>query len=166
MNGSTLRINLKGWQETWVMKSFADIARPISVQKFMFMFDQDASLVAPWHMVPTELGRSHEAIMEASSAGEHHANGVVECAVQMVGGVQRTHKLASEQTYGREIQADHAVSLRLIMYAAAKVSLLDVGSKGRIAYERFCDKQHVEELLKGAHSDLRFECTRCTSARV
>ena len=50
-------------------------------------------------MFSRELGRPHEAIMEARPAGEHHPNGVMECVVQMVGGMLRAHKLAPEQKF-------------------------------------------------------------------
>ena len=100
-----------------------------------------------------------------TSAGEHHTKGVMERAVQMVGGMLRTHKLASEETYGREWQADHVVSLRLIMYAAVVISVLDVGSKGRTAYQRFRDNMW-KSCSKVCTLTCDSKAQRCTSVRV
>ena len=55
---------------------------------------------------------------------EHQSNGVVERAVQTIGGLIRTHKLALEQSCSKELEADHAVIPWLIIFAAVMVSFV------------------------------------------
>ena len=86
--------------------------------------------------VNEELGESYEIIVENSPVGGHESNGVIERAVQTVGGMIRTHKLALEKSYDKEITADSVVIQWLIMHAAVMVSLFEIGSDGRTAYER------------------------------
>ena len=80
-----------------------------------------------------ELGGSHDVIMEASPVNEHQSNGVVERAVQTVGGMIRTHKLALEQSFSKELEADHVVIPWLIMHAAVRFSLFELCSDRRTA---------------------------------
>lgn len=64
--------------------------------------------------------------MESSAVNEHQSNGVVERAAQTVGGMVRTHKLALEEAYQREVEADHVAIPRLILHVGMMISLLEV----------------------------------------
>ncbi len=84
--------------------------------------------------------------MELSPVNEHEANGTIERAVQTVGGMIRTHKLALEQSYGQLLEAGHVGVPWLILHSAVMVSLFEVGSDGRTAYERTRGKRYRQEL--------------------
>ena len=85
-------------------------------------------------------------IMEASLLNEHQSNGVVEHAVQTLGAMIRTRKLAFEQSYSKELDADLVVLLWLAKHAAVTVSLFEIGSEGRTVYERSRDKPYRERV--------------------
>ena len=74
--------------------------------------------------------------MENSPVGDHESNGVIERTVQTVGGMIRTHKLALEKAYNKELEVENVVIQWLIIRAAVMVSLFEFGSDGRTAYER------------------------------
>ncbi len=84
--------------------------------------------------------------MEQGPVDDHEANGTVERAVQTVGGLIRTHKLALEQAYGHVLEAGHVVAPWLIAHAAVMPSLFEVGSDGLTAYERTRGKKYRPEL--------------------
>ena len=67
---------------------------------------------------------------------EHQANGVVERAVETVGGMIRTHELAIEESCSQELEAGHVVIPWLIMHAADMVSRFENSSDGKTACER------------------------------
>ena len=96
--------------------------------------------------VAAEISDSNELLMEASPANEHESNGAIEWAVQTVGGMFRTRKLAFELAYGKDIGAGHAVVPWLSMHAAALVSIYEVGSDGRATSERSRGKKCRREL--------------------
>ena len=71
-----------------------------------------------------------DVIMEASPVNEHRSNGVDERAVQTNGGMVRTPKL--EQSYSKEMEADHVVIPWLIMHRAEMVlDCLKMAATGR-----------------------------------
>ena len=78
---------------------------------------------------------SHDLIMEAGPANEYQSYSGVEGAVQIVGGVIPTLKLALEHSYSKELEADHCVIPWLSMYEVVVVSMFEVGSDGKTAHE-------------------------------
>ena len=70
----------------------------------IFKSDQEPSIQDLRNKVVAELGVSHDMIMEASPVNEHQSNGVVQRAVQTVGSMILTHKLAHEQSYRKELK--------------------------------------------------------------
>ena len=92
-----------------------------------------------------ELGVSHDVIMEASPVSEHQSSGVFACSSDSWRMI-RTHKVALELSYSKELEADQVVVPWLIMLAAVMVSLFEIGSDWRTAYERSRDKPHPKEL--------------------
>ena len=109
------------------------------------MSDQEPSILDLNNKVVAELGGSHDVIVDASPVNEHPPNGVVQRAVQTHGGMIRTHKLALEPSYSKELEADDVLVLWLIMHAAGMVSLFELGSDGRTAYERSQGKPYRNE---------------------
>ena len=77
--------------------------------RLIFNSDQEPSIQDLKKKVVAELGGSDDVIMEDSPVNEHQSNGVVERAVQTVGGMVRTHKLALEQSKIKEVEADYVV---------------------------------------------------------
>ena len=86
-------------------------------------------------------------ILEANPVHDHQPHGVVERALWTLGGMIRTHKLALEQSYSKELQADHMVVPWLIVHAVVTVSLFGTGSDGRAAHERFHGKPYRKVLV-------------------
>ena len=85
-------------------------------------------------MVVVEISGSHDVIMEAGPVNEHQSHSGVEGAVQTVGGVILAHKLALEQSYSKELEADHGVIPWLMMHEVVVVSMSEFGSDGRTVH--------------------------------
>ena len=141
-----LPVPAKGGGDAWVVKIVTDMVKRTGLRKFIFKSDQETSIVDLKKKVEAELGSNFEIIMEVSPVNEHESNGTIERAVQTVGGMIRTHKLALERAYGQTLGAGHAVVQWLIMHAAVMVSLFEIGSDGRTAYERTRGKRYRQEL--------------------
>ena len=93
--------------------------------------------------VVAEWGVSHDVIRDASPVNERQSSGAVRTNRSMI----RNHKLALEQSYSKESEADHVAIPWLIMQAAVMVSLFEIGSDGSTAYERSRGKPCREGLL-------------------
>ena len=79
-------VQSKGGQDLWVAQAVADMVRRTRLQRLMFKFDQVPSILGLKSKVVAELGGSKDVSMEASLVNGHQSNGVVERAVQTVGG--------------------------------------------------------------------------------
>ena len=118
----------------------------MGLKRFIFKSDLEPAIMELKGKVNVELGDSYEVVMENSPVGEHESNGVIERTVQTVGGMIRTHKLALEKAYNKELEAENVVIQWLIIHAAVMVSLFEVGCDGRTAYERSRGKKNRREL--------------------
>ena len=104
----------------------------------MFESDQEPSILdLKKGKVVAELGVSHDVIMEVSPVHEHQSKGVFKRAAQTVGGLIRAHELKPEQSYSKELEADHVVVPWLIMHAAAAVSLFEFCRRGEDSVRGF-----------------------------
>ena len=141
----------------------ADVVRRTGQHRLIFKPDQEPSGLDLKNKVVAELGGSHDVIMEASPVNEHRSNGVDERAVQTNGGMVRTPRL--EQSYSKEMEADHVVIPWLIMHRAEMVSLSEDGSDGSTANERSRGKPYRKELPFSVSACSTFHWDRKTKQR-
>ena len=78
--------------------------------------------------------------------GEPQSNGAAEKAADTVGGMIRTQKIALESNCGIELAGDHVATPWLIQCSGLAVSLFEIGSDGRAAYERVRGMRFRREL--------------------
>ncbi len=125
-----------GGADAWFVKAVADGIRRTGLRRFIFKSDQGPAIVDLKRRVDVELVESREVIVENSRVNERESSGVIERAVQTVGGMIRIHKLALEQAGGEELEVGLAAARWLTVRAGVTVSLFEVGSDGRAACER------------------------------
>eukprot|EP00971_Amphidinium_carterae_P117118 2319384-Amphidinium_carterae.1 len=75
-----------------------------------------------------ELGPGYTIVRESPPVAESQSNGTIERAVQTVGGMVRTHKLALEEAIGSSIAANHPIIPWLIRHAGVMTTLFERGA--------------------------------------
>ena len=105
-------------------------------KRFIFKSDQESSLVALKARVAEILGSDFEVTMEVSPVDSHRSNGTIERAIQAMGGMVRTLKLALEKAFQWTIDPQSPIMHWLVLFAGYCLTRYEVGSDGRTPYER------------------------------
>ena len=143
----TVAVQTKGGSDSYCVRAVVGMIRRVGVQRFLFKSDLEPAIIELKKQVATRLAEHGvEAVMEVTPVDDHQANGTIERAVQTVAGMVRTHKLATELPYTREIGSDHPIMPWIIEHAAAMVTLFEVSADGRTAYERVRGKRWRQPL--------------------
>ena len=85
---------------------------------------------------------------EHSPVGDSKSNGFIEKGIQSIEGQVRTLKLALESKLGIKIPEDSCILTWLVEYAGVSLTIGEIGSDGKTAFQRLRGKKLGHELIE------------------
>ena len=108
------------------------------------------SILEVRRQVTEALGEGYEVLPESPAVGEHQSNGVIERAVDSVGGMARTLRASVEGDIGEALAENDAVVTWIIKHAAVLLALDETSVDGMSAYQRSRGKTYKRSLPRMA----------------
>ena len=96
----------------------------------------------------THRGEQTQTMAEHSPVGDSKSNGFIERTTQSVEGQIRTFTSATESRMGLRMIPGRALYAWMITHAANSINLYEVGSDGRVPYQRIRGRKLQTEMLE------------------
>ena len=138
--------------EDWNLKETLRFLDVLGYSNIILKSDQERALASLIKKIRTHRGDQTQTMQDNTPVGDSRSNGLVERTIQTVQGQIRTMRSALEARLGIKVAPNSPAFAWLVSHAANIITLCEVGTDGRVPYQRLRGRKMQPEPVEYGES--------------